>query len=288
MAGFGASRSGYVFVLLAAAATLGVSGCGSDGDTDTAPTREATVSIGTPENSTPVLVDSEGKTLYYFTEDLKNGGSACFGRCAEAWHPLVVHGEPEAGDGAREEFVSGIQRPDGALQVTYAGRPLYTLAKDQGASASAFGGSWHTIRADGASGDGTGDDAGEEPFPPPPALIAVGSPGDLGAALVDSAPKTYYYFDKDRRGSGTSACYGACARIWRPKPSGGTPTVRGGAHLSLAGSFERKDGYPQATYDGRPLYTYIREWNEQTKGVERSGFGGRFYPLRPDGRRAGD
>jgi predicted lipoprotein with Yx(FWY)xxD motif len=77
-----------------------------------------------------ILVDTEGMTLYLFTND-PEGASVCEDDCAAAWPPLVVEGEPAAGEGVDEALVGTTERADGSTQVTYAGAPLYTWAQDE-------------------------------------------------------------------------------------------------------------------------------------------------------------
>ena len=42
-----------------------------------------------------VLVDGRGRTLYLFEKD-QNGRSACSGKCAGFWPPLIAAGKPLA------------------------------------------------------------------------------------------------------------------------------------------------------------------------------------------------
>jgi predicted lipoprotein with Yx(FWY)xxD motif len=72
-----------------------------------------------------VLADSEGMTLYIFDED-PNGGSSCYGKCAENWPPLKASTEsPPIGN------FSVIARDDGVMQWTYKGKPLYRWTRDK-------------------------------------------------------------------------------------------------------------------------------------------------------------
>lgn len=57
-------------------------------------------------------------------------GSACVGRCAVFWPPVLTSGQPEAGPGIDGGAVGVIVRPDGSHQVTYYGRPLYLFNAD--------------------------------------------------------------------------------------------------------------------------------------------------------------
>jgi predicted lipoprotein with Yx(FWY)xxD motif len=289
--------------LLGTAAAVALMGCGGGSGTssEAESTPAVVISTDTPENGPAVLVDSDGRTLYRFGKDLKDGASACFGACAKAWLPVIDDEEPSvitgiqdnirAVQGARTGQIGSIQRVDGSPQITYGGWPLYTLAGEHagdadGVGATAFGGTWNSIRPDGSPGDKAAGGEEEQPFLAPAAGLTVGTPEGLGRVLLDAAHKTVYFFTKDRRGAGTSACYGACAQLWYSKPSGGTPHVDSGAKVSLAGSFVRTDRKPQATYNGWPLYTLIKEGTEKTKGVGKHQFGGTFYPLKPDGTKA--
>ena len=110
---------------------------------------------GTAGSIGTVLVDARGRTLYTF--DPENGGKiVCTAACATLWPPLIVTGDPVAGDG-----VSGlgtIARPDGAKQVTANGHPLYTYSNDKAAgdaNGDGIGGVWHAAKPSGTSGSPT-------------------------------------------------------------------------------------------------------------------------------------
>ena len=77
------------------------------------------------------LVGPEGLTLYYFTRDVTPGVSACFGRCLEAWPPLLVGEGQElvAGEGVTGTLGS-VPLGDGTMIATYRGRPLYYWWED--------------------------------------------------------------------------------------------------------------------------------------------------------------
>ena len=83
----------------------------------------------TPEYGT-FLTDAEGMSLYLFVRD-EDGASACTGRCTENWPPLLVDGEPVAGEGVDPALLGTFEREDGGTQVTYAGQPLYRYVRDQ-------------------------------------------------------------------------------------------------------------------------------------------------------------
>lgn len=71
------------------------------------------------------LVDAKGMTLYVFDKDTA-GKSACNGKCATTWPPLMV-----AADAKASGDWSIVTRDDGAKQWAYKGKPLYTWSKDK-------------------------------------------------------------------------------------------------------------------------------------------------------------
>ena len=56
--------------------------------------------------------------------------SACQGACAAAWPPLLTAGSPGVEGSAQSGAVGTLARPDGTLQVTYHGKPLYLFASE--------------------------------------------------------------------------------------------------------------------------------------------------------------
>jgi predicted lipoprotein with Yx(FWY)xxD motif len=74
-----------------------------------------------------ILVDRRGKTLYQLSVE-KHGKFICTNTsCLSFWKPLVLaKGSTPGGTTA----LGLVKRPDGRLQVTYRGMPLYTFAQD--------------------------------------------------------------------------------------------------------------------------------------------------------------
>jgi predicted lipoprotein with Yx(FWY)xxD motif len=101
-----------------------------------------------------VLVDGRGRTLYLFARD-KHGKSACSGKCAGFWPPLITSGKPLATAGAKTSLLGTTKRADGRLQVTYNHHPLYTFVDDtrkgqtNGEEVDAFGAEWYAVSAAG-------------------------------------------------------------------------------------------------------------------------------------------
>ncbi len=78
-----------------------------------------------------VVVDAEGMVVYYFTNDEPDSGvSACEGGCLEAWPPVLSDSETPEVEGVTGE-VGTIETPDGELQVTINGMPIYYFAEDE-------------------------------------------------------------------------------------------------------------------------------------------------------------
>ncbi len=118
-----------------ASASAGASSAGEEYDVSV-----ATATVG------KFLTGEDGKTLYVFKKDTTPGTSACTGNCATNWPPFTV----TASDTVKhEDGVTGtlatITRPDGTMQVTYNGAPLYYFAADKAAgdtNGQGVGGIW--------------------------------------------------------------------------------------------------------------------------------------------------
>jgi predicted lipoprotein with Yx(FWY)xxD motif len=75
-----------------------------------------------------VLVDAQGLTLYHLSGE-QNGKWICTSAaCVKVWHPVAAPagGAPSGTVGS----LGTVKRPDGAVQVTFMGLPLYTFAGD--------------------------------------------------------------------------------------------------------------------------------------------------------------
>ena len=106
----------------------------------------------------------------------------------------------------------------------------------------------------------------------------------LGRILVDSRGRTLYLFQKDK--SMASTCYTSCASVWPPLTTAGRPHAVRGAVASKLGSWKRKDGTLQVTYNGHPLYYYAGDNKAgQTNGQNLDQFGAEWYVLSPAGKK---
>jgi predicted lipoprotein with Yx(FWY)xxD motif len=85
--------------------------------------KTASSSLGT------ILVNGQGMTLYHLSGE-QDGKFICTGSaCLGVWHPLIA---PSSGTPSGEVGSLGtVKRPEGTLQVTYKGTPLYTFTEDK-------------------------------------------------------------------------------------------------------------------------------------------------------------
>jgi predicted lipoprotein with Yx(FWY)xxD motif len=155
-----------------------------------------------------------------------------------------------------------------------------SAAETSGTTASSGGGAYGGEES--ASTTNAGGPSGEA------APVAVGSAAGVGTVLVDSKGMTLYYFEKDQKGSGKSKCEGACASAWPPLTTSGEAEAMSGVNSSMLGTIERADGTTQVTYAGWPLYTFVEDKKPgEDNGTDSKAFGASWYPLHPDGQKAG-
>jgi predicted lipoprotein with Yx(FWY)xxD motif len=207
----------------------------------------------------PILTDGTGRTLYMFTKDAP-GLSTCYDQCASAWPPLLSDTAPALPNGV-PGVLGSTPRTDGSSQVTYNGMPLYYWVKDQ------------------QPGDTTGQNVGGVWFVINPTLaptLSVRSDAELGDILVDPRGMTLYLYTKDD--PGVSNCYGGCATAWPPLLTDGVPTGPDALAAGL-GTTSRTDGTQQVTYNGVPLYY----WMKDTQPGETTGqnVGGVWFIVNP-------
>ncbi len=93
------------------------------------PTGPATVTSAQTTKYGTILTDDKGMTLYLFLNDTTSS-STCNGACLNNWPALLTNGSPVAGSGVDGTMLGTTTRPDGSIQVTYNGHPLYYFFKD--------------------------------------------------------------------------------------------------------------------------------------------------------------
>ena len=147
--------------VLAGAAVV-ITACGSSApsgaaasSTSAANTAQGSAVISTRHTGLgTVLVNSQGRTLYWFAIDTPTM-SKCNGGCATFWPPVI--GKPTMAAGASLSGKFGtIKRANGQVQATYEGHPLYTFASDKAAGQvngndiNTSGGLWWAMTPSGA------------------------------------------------------------------------------------------------------------------------------------------
>jgi predicted lipoprotein with Yx(FWY)xxD motif len=113
------------------------------------------------------------------------------------------------------------------------------------------------------------------------ATVGISNTG-IGHVLVNSQGRTLYLFKADQ---GTkSACKGACAAAWPPLLAKGKPTPGTGVAASLIGTAARPEGTTQLTYNGHPLYLFVKDQKAgETNGQGVSAFGAAWFALNSGG-----
>jgi predicted lipoprotein with Yx(FWY)xxD motif len=157
----------HLIVASLAAAVLALTACASSSSSSSssAATPSGTPAAGASSSSSgttlmvrtiggaQVLTNSAGLTLYSFAPDTSTT-SKCTGSCATYWPP--VKGPATAGSGVTGTL-GVITRPDGTMQATYDGHPLYTYVADtapgqnKGNGLNLSGGVWHEVAVSGAA-----------------------------------------------------------------------------------------------------------------------------------------
>lgn len=239
----------------------------------------ATVTVETSPEGTVLAAPTAFNTyrsLYLLTTDPPNT-TTCVGNCARFWPPLLTTGQPVAGSGVDPAGLGTLQRPDGTLQVTYFGVPLYMFAFDLSPGAKSGltngedvvdqpnAGIWYLVSPRGAA------------IPAPATVTTVSTP--LGTVLAwDKYP--LYAFSGDTATS--SACTGACARVWVPLLTNTAPQAGTGVSQGGLGTIQRADGTMQVTYNGHPLYLFAPAFaGTDAQGIR--AFGGAFALMLPSG-----
>lgn len=162
--------SAAVAAVIALAACGGGGGGASSNSSGAMGSSATTVSAEQIGDKGSVLVDSAGQALY--ASDEETGGKVlCTDACLSFWTPLTVSAGAPTGSSLPGKL-GVVERPDGARQVTYDGKLLYSFNEDQPGEvtgdgfADAFGGqqfTWHVVHsesADGSSGSGTSTGGG--------------------------------------------------------------------------------------------------------------------------------
>jgi predicted lipoprotein with Yx(FWY)xxD motif len=118
---------------------------------------------------------------------------------------------------------------------------------------------------------------------PSGASATVGvSKSSLGSILVNSNGRTLYLFKADV--GMRSACAGPCVTKWPPLLTTGKPIADAGLTASKLATITRSDGTRQVTYNGHPLYLFVKDRKPgDVKGQGVVAFGAAWFALSPSG-----
>jgi predicted lipoprotein with Yx(FWY)xxD motif len=249
-----------------------------------APTGPATVSTASTPSGRALIVGSganAGCSLYVLTSDQLHSltfGLAAFA-CSDGpnpigqpcdsvlWPPLLTKGAPIAGPGVNRTLLGTVTRADAlsgqsVQQVTYAGQPLYRFFLDetpgQTDGANLFDpvtsptGIWYLVEP------GRGH--------PAPGRVQMRVETVSGTEVLSASMDNNFSLLPHGRfpvytlsNEGGQACQRYCALIWPPVLTSGQPEAGRGVDRDALGVVVRPDGTHQVTYNGKPLYLFIRD-----------------------------
>ncbi len=134
-------RNSLKFLLPALAASVLLAACGSSSSSSSvaSPARPAAATppsgssalVKTAVNAklgSTVLVDAQGLTLYHLSAEHGGRFICTTAACVSIWHPLAT--TSSAAPAGAVGSLGTVKRPNGVLQVTYHGQPLYSFAQD--------------------------------------------------------------------------------------------------------------------------------------------------------------
>jgi predicted lipoprotein with Yx(FWY)xxD motif len=215
----------------------------------------------------PVLTAYTGQTLYLFQSDV-GGQSNCTGECNGTWYPFYAGEVPSLSTGLDTAFFDVLYRPDGRIQTTYRGWPLYTFRGDatpgqtRGENAN---GRWLVARPDYAVVWADAQLVGHDGQP-----YTSQYQGGFGNTqyLVDGQGRTLYIFSRDRRNTNTFTRPDLSNNATWPVFSGPITTIPSGMNAADFGTI-RVGTQTQVTYKGWPLYYFGQDAGQRgaTKGV---------------------
>ncbi len=249
-----------------------------------APTGPAKVSTASTPFGRVLIVGSganAGCSLYILTSDQLHSltfglsafacgdGANAIGQPCDSvlWPALLTKGAPIAGPGVNHTLLGTVARTDvlsgeSVQQVTYAGLPLYRFFLDetpgQTDGANLFDpvtsptGTWYLVEP------GRGHPA---PGQAQMRVEAVNGTEVLAASMdtdFSLLPHGNFpvYTSSNENGR---ACQRYCALIWQPVLTSGRPEAGEGVDQHALGTVVRPDGTHQVTYNGKPLYLFIKD-----------------------------
>ncbi len=205
--------------------------------------------------------------------------------CTTAWPPLVATGKLVAKGGVHQNLLGTVTR-NGVKQVTYNHQPLYGFIKDtaahqvNGEDVGAFDGTWYLVHAN-ALADVEVPTISEE----------VSPNGVILASAIANGTRSLYLLTSDTAKTSNCNAAGACDALWPPLLTGLPAKAGNGVSKKLFGTFRRKDGNLQVTYNGHPVYFFALDLNVAATNGEINGehildpapVNGAWYTVLPNG-----
>ncbi|TQJ38657.1 putative lipoprotein with Yx(FWY)xxD motif [Arthrobacter sp. SLBN-112] len=137
-----------------------------------------------------------------------------------------------------------------------------------------------TSTASGAASSSSTASASASSTQPSAAVDLKTASSSAGNIVVDAKGMSLYFFTKDTKDSGTSACTGSCLVQWPPlTTTSGSPVAEG--VTGKLGTINTPDGKKQVTLNGMPLYYYVKD--TKPGDVLGQGVGGVWYLSDPSG-----
>ena len=238
---------------------------------------------------------SSGCSLYYLTSDqpqtttyaCTDAGPSGFKCDVDIWPALLTDGPPVAGPGVNPTLLGTVSRTDvlsgqTVQQVTYDGKPLYrffadkapgqTSGEDLFDSFTRPPGVWYLVSpARGLAAPGTAV------LSPLSATVETSSGSSTETILSVSMlgdnfsppalePRQFPVYTFSADSGHQSSCTPAnvvsgniCSVIWPPVLTTGRPQATGGLDPHGLGIVVRPDGSHQVTWDGHPLYLFVKD-----------------------------
>ena len=138
-----------------------------------------------------------------------------------------------------------------------------------------------------ASGTASPDASSASPSGASASSMQAGAAVDLktatsaaGNIVVDAKGMSLYFFTKDTKDSGTSACAGSCLVQWPPLTTTSAAPAAEGVSGTL-GTINTPDGKKQVTLNGLPLYYFAKD--TKPGDILGQGVGGVWYLADPSG-----
>lgn len=185
--------------------------------------------------------DAQGHTAYFYAGDTTPGRSHCVDQCAEQFPPVLV----PAGAQPIADW-SVVDRPDGARQWAYQGKPLYTSKLDA---------KWGEAKAQAAPDKqwSVAKPVGTEGMVLPSAIAVQEATQAPGIILVSAQGRTLYAYSGDiAKDVLPCTVQGSCVERFVPMsaPQAAQPPK------GEFGLTNRPDGVRQWTFRTVPLYLY--------------------------------